>query len=364
MRKRLLIDDLSESTLKKMQRLRINDGFGRRTWGKWFDYRFKNELMKESSLQVVDNSTRDNMLIMWVKSFALNLTDIRAGKTITDIVPENAEAIDKGEKPHLGSAVIVGAGPSVWNHKHLDLLKEYVDSGKYKGIVCTTDRMLEPCLERGIIPEISVGVDGSPIIKKFYVNSLVEKYASQLKIVINTTTDHGVVEHLKKIGAPIYWFNPLYDDPHRSNESFTKLQRLMTETELHPNGVPAITAGGNAGCATWIIANNLLRRGNLALIGMDMGYPEGTNLEETPYFSALQYAPDPSGLIGQFYKKIYHPTFKTNAYVDKIFAHYRESWRGLVLKTMPWTKTVNCTEGGTLFGEGIECMKFVDWLKT
>jgi len=363
-RKKLIINDLSEATLQKMMRLRENDGFSDRTWGAWLNYKFKSELINENPSQVVTNSTRDLMLEMWIQNFAQNLADIREGCSISDLVPEGAEEIDVGKKSPLGPAVVVGAGPSIWSHKHLDVLADAINSGKYQGIICSTDRMLIPFLERGIVPYISLGVDGSPIIKKFYDHPLVERYASQIQAVLNTTTNRNVIEHCKRIGIKILWFNPLFDDPRRSNESFTKLQRIMTTTEKHPNGVCAMSAGGNAGTATWVVAHTLLRRGNIALIGMDMGYPEGTKLENTPYFSALQYAADPTGAIGKFYAKIYHPTFKSYAYTDSIFSHYRQSFKQMALKAPPWAETVNCTEGGTLWGERIKCMKFSTWLES
>ena len=363
-RKKLVITDLPEATWQKMVRLREADGFGLRTWGDWFAFHFRKVGINETDGDRININTRTSMFDMWAKNFGLNLPDILAGDTITDLVPENAEEIDAGKKPPQGPSIIVGAGPSIWNHKHLDVLKTAIEDGRYKGIVCATDRMLIPCLERGIVPFISAGVDGSPIIKKFYDHPLVEKYASQIRAVINATTEHSVIEHCKKIGVHIYWFNPMFDDPTMVNESFTKLQKAMATNERHPNGVPAMSCGGNAGTATWTLSHSLLRRSPNALIGFDMGYPEGTNLEDTPYFSALMDAPKPSAHVSTLYWPIYHPIFKTNAIVDHVFESYCASLKSAVLRTWPWCETVNCTEGGTLFGKRIKCMKFVDWIES
>jgi hypothetical protein len=354
--KKLIIPDLSDSTYEKIKRLRNDDGFGERTWGAWFNYRFKNESTDDSS-QVTDTETRDAMLSMWCLSFAKNIPELRSGNTITELVPVDPEK-------HNGPSLIVGAGPSIWKHKHLDLLQDAIKSGKYKGIVCATDKMLVPLLERNIIPEFTVGVDGSPIIKKFYDHPLVEKYGPQIKAVLSSTTDRIVTDVCIKNKVNIYWFNPLYDDPFRSNESFTKLQRLMTTTEKHPQGVVAMCCGGNCGCAAWTISHTLLRRANIALIGIDMGYPEGTNLEETPYFSCITQCEHPAAVVDRFYGKIYNPAFKTYCFVDKIFSKYRESWRSAALKLPAHIKTYNCSEEGSLFGERIICEKFSVWLKS
>lgn len=357
-RKKLVINDLPEATWQKMVRMREEDGFGLRTWGDWLAFFFRKTNINETRGDVINVNTKTQMFDLWAKNFGLNLPDILNGNTITDLVPENPDVAPKGP------SVIVGAGPSIWKHKHLDLLGETIKNGQYKGIVCATDRMLIPCLERGIIPFISAGVDGSPIIKKFYDHPIVEKYANQIKAVLNATTEHGVTEHCKKIGVHIYWFHPLFDDPTMVSESYTKLQKAMATNERHPNGVPAMACGGNAGTATWTLSHSLLRRSPNALIGFDMGYPEGTNLEHTPYFSALFGAPKPSAWVDTLYKEVYHPFFKTKALVDDVFNSYRAGFKNAVLRTPPWCETFNCSEGGTLWGERIKCMKFSTWLES
>ena len=43
---------------------------------------------------------------------------------------------------------MIGAGPSVKNNNHLELLSK----SHYKGTIVCTDRMLIPCLKNGITP--------------------------------------------------------------------------------------------------------------------------------------------------------------------------------------------------------------------
>ena len=154
-------------------------------------------------------------------------------------------------------------------------------------------------------------------------------------------------------------------DSYSTFESFTKLQNYMTKSPKNPKGSPAIACGGNCGAAAWVLTHSLLRRSPIALIGIDLGYPEGTPLTETGYYSCyMQSAGGDSGLaIGQ-YKKIFNPYFKCYAYVDKVFENYRKTWLSMAQRTELWARTCNCTEGGTLFGDRIESLPFKDWLES
>ena len=52
----------------------------------------------------------------------------------------------------------------------------------------------------------------------------------------------------------------------------------------------------------------------------------------------------------------------TLSLLDPVFDFYREAFLDLVLRTPKWTRTINSTEGGSLFGDRIENIKFVDFL--
>jgi hypothetical protein len=67
------------------------------------------------------------------------------------------------------------------------------------------------------------------------------------------------------------------------------------------------------------------------------------------------------------YKEFYHPTFRQKAYTDLVFYHYRQAFLSLQQSVKRWFRmyggTINCTEGGTLFGPGIKCMRFSEFLE-
>ena len=66
---------------------------------------------------------------------------------------------------------------------------------------------------------------------------------------------------------------------------------------------------------------------------------------------------------GYFFKKITNVDLKIKALSDPIFDFYREAFLDLVVRTPKWVRTINATEGGSLFGKGIKNMKFEEILK-
>jgi hypothetical protein len=105
-------------------------------------------------------------------------------------------------------------------------------------------------------------------------------FANGILIHNSVTVNHEVFQTVRKAGMNIFWFNPIFDD-WRQNESWTKLQVLMSTTDKYIRGVPRMSAGGNAGACAWIAALTLFHRSPIALIGIDFGYPKGTPLEQT-----------------------------------------------------------------------------------
>jgi hypothetical protein len=269
--------------------------------------------------------------------------------------------------PPSGSAIVVGRGPSLFKKGHLPMLAKAIEEGQYTGKVIASDGGLIPCLEAHVIPDVVVTVDGAPIIKKWFDHPLVKEYGSQMAWIVSITVSHEVYQLGINSGLKAYWFNPMFDD-WRQNESWTRLQRLLSRTSKYMRGIPAANAGGNAGACAWVMAMNLLHCAPVALIGIDLGYPEGTPLQDTHYYDRiLREAKGNVSIIKEAYPEFYHPVFKEKAYVDLVFYHYRQAFLSMQQSNPLWFKryggTINCTEGGTLFGQGITCMKFERFLK-
>ena len=355
-----LIAKLDDTTYAKLQKLK-EDKYPDKDWSEFFAYLCKDVKLTELSGDLISRATKENLMEMWVKNFSETLSYIKKGKTIAELVPPNPE------KAPLGPAIVVGAGPSVWKHKHLEMLAK-TDKAK-KLTVIPTDRMVAPCLKAGVTPDkfaewISVGVDGSPVISKWYDDPIVKEYGDKIKVCIITSTHPKVVKVLRKNKVKnVYWYNPIYDD-WRDNESYTRLQRIMTKSQKTPQGIPSLSCLGNAGAASWVLGHALLRKSPICLLGIDFGYEEGTPLEKTQYFSGfMETAHGNVELVKTAYKTYYNPYWKCKAITDPVFDHYRNAFLDSVKQTPSFVETYNCTEGGCIFGDGIPCMMFEDFLK-
>ncbi len=317
------LDDLTYKKLQKMKEEKFPDGAD---WEKFFVNLVRNVRLDELSGERISRATKENLWDLWCQNFAENLPYIRKGKTIAELVPQEPEKVPKG------ASIVIGAGPSVWKHKHLEMLAK----SDFKGVLCVTDRMVKPTLEAGCTPDkyegwYAVGVDGAPVIRKWWDGEIVKQWGLQIKACIITSTHPSVRKVLQKNKVDTYWFNPIFDD-WRDNESYTRLQLMMTKSKKNPKGVPSLSCLGNSGSACWVLAHALLRRSPICLIGIDFSWEEDAPLEKTQYFSTfLRVAGGNVELARQAYKRIYNP--------------------------------YNATMGGCLFGEGLYCIKFEDFLE-
>lgn len=382
---------ISYMTLRKLRSLKSRH-VGNKSWPEFLEYLVRDIQLNPTIHEQVAEGTARTLLPVWMKNYAENLPYIRYGDTVNirkpeeyhqqtyaDLVesaplletdPEYATATGtigevqntKIKNPPKGSAIVVGRGPSLFKNKHCELLAK----SNYSGLIVTSDGGLIPLLEAGVVPDVIVTVDGATIIKKYFDHPLVKRHGSAMKLILTVTASHEVYLTAKEAGIQIYWFNPIFDD-WRANESWTRLQVLMSRTDKYDRGVPRIQAGGNAGACAWIVAMSVFKRSPVALIGIDFGYPEGTKLENTQYYSnVLRISKGDPSIIKKAYPQFYHPIWQARAYCDLVFYHYRQAFLELQESTELWYRlyggTINCTEGGTLWGNDIKCMRFEEFL--
>ena len=98
---------------------------------------FQNE-MEESMMKIHSESFDD-----WVQNFAINL------ENIWEEPSAKALETDKNHKQKNNSAVVIGRGPSIKKHGHLELLAK----SNYNGSIICTDGSLINALKSGITPE-------------------------------------------------------------------------------------------------------------------------------------------------------------------------------------------------------------------
>lgn len=341
---------VNDATFQRLMRLKIDDGFEDKTWTEWLDHVSRKVDLYPTDGKTINRGT-SGLMPLWMKNFADNIPRIRDGKNIRELVSPGIAV------PPNHRIIVVGRGPSIFKKKHLELLAK---SG-YKGDVITTDGMLIECLKNGVVPTYVASLDGNPICKKWFDDPIVDEHAPKIKALLCSQVNIETYQRAKQAGLDIYWFNPNYDDVE-VRDSLTKMQLYMTMSPKNPGGSLGVECKGNVGSFSVIFCWSALKKMDVCLIGMDMGYPVDMPLEETYYYSkALDYL----GVLeaNTNYEKVYHPVFKTESRIDPVFKQYRATLLDAFYKKPKWARICNCSEGGTIFHQNVECIKFEEWLK-
>lgn len=366
----LIAKGLSDTFMAKLRKRKEGDGFKDKDWAEWLMFLVKDERIEGTPRELMQSHTANALLLTWCQNFSQNLPEMNGpgAKMISDLVPERIKTNPDEERDRPeGTAIVIGRGPSVFKHNHLKMLAE----SDYAGTILATDGMLIECLRAGVTPDryrnfLSVSVDGNrELIRRWYDDPLVDKYGKGIKAVLTTSVAHNVYERCAEAGIDIHWFHPLFDD-WRRNESFSKIMTLMTTTDKHDHGIAKVACGGNAGSTAWIFSHTLLRHAPTCLIGFDFGYPEGTPLSQTPYYSTLiRVAKGDVDAIKSAYREIVNPNGE-KAFADAVFWNYREAFLELSKAiNHNFLPTWNCTEGGTLYeptGELVKWATFKEFL--
>ena len=281
------------------------------------------------------------------------------------------------------TALIVSGGPSLRIVNHLKQIKNHEE----KIIIISTDGSLFYLLENKIIPDLVVSLDPHPtrILRWFgdknlnkkklkkdnyfrsqdidikfkneintnkKVLSLTKKFGKKLNIALCTSAPENVVKRLVEIKSNIFWWNPFLDNPEAKGS--------LSQTLFNLNQLPLINSGGNVGSASWMIAANVINCKNIGMIGMDFSYYMNTKIQQTQYYGILKKT---FGIkyINKFYKKIYNPIYRKYFYTDYVYNWYKNIFLEMI--SCSKNNTINCTEGGVLFGKNIKNMKLKDFLK-
>ena len=169
----------------------------------------------------------------------------------------------------------------------------------------------------------------------------------------------------------IHWIHSLFDY-HLGEKSFNQISATMVRAKNHLNGLPAIQTGGNAGTSAWFVSWRILKYSNVILIGIDHGWDENDSKEKIiSHGRSEDYLKNKGKIeidmneekIDKLFKKIHNPEFNSNCIVDPLFQFYRNALMEFVARSPSWVTTINATEGGSIFGERITCLKFRDCLK-
>lgn len=296
-------------------------------------------------------------------------------ETILENSRRNAPHIQKtlrDVRPTALPVCVVSAGPSLYRRQLLQRIRDH----QFAGTIVATDGAYLQCLRAGITPDYVVTIDPHPtrIVRWFGDPDLAENTkgddyfqrqdldmaargasvvtnnanidlvnAHPAKLVIATSAASNVVARTSEFER--YWFCPLVD----GCEDGSITQQMVAAT-----GAPALNTGGTVGTAAWAYAHCILGATNIAVVGMDYGYPAGTPLTNTQEWNLLKEHQD----VEDFYPAITGPWGE--CYTSPTYYWYRQNFFDLLEAAD--ARITNCTEGGILFGPRVDCKSIEEWL--
>jgi len=311
--------------------------------------------------QIVENSR-------WNKQFI--------EKTIRDIPKPQGKKAD--------CAIVVSAGPSLYKNNILARIK----ATGFQGSIIAIDGSYVRSLKAGLVPNYVLTLDphptrlvrwfGDPDFEKnmegddyfsrqdldiaFRNNSieenrrniaLVNEYGKGSKLIICSTAPRNVVERTRAVGFDAYWWAPLVDNPENKDS--------LTRTIVRETGLPAMNTGGTVGTAAWVFALMALKIPRIAVVGMDLGYykADTSYLQTQTYYSLRDRVGEDK--IQEYFPEITYPATGEKFYTDPTYYWYRSNLLDLLAASK--STLYNCTGGGTLVGDGVECLEIEDFCK-
>ena len=316
----------------------------------------REKTVKETLEDVLEKEAYKKYYDDWIRNFALNLENIWNGHSARELVTQ--------KENDSSSAIVIGRGPSLVKHQHLQLLAK----SKYNGTIICSDGSLQNVLKAGITPSkfkkfFVITIDSQEDQLNLYTVPIVKKYGEGIKCILSTTVPVTTYDVIKKAGIEIYWIHTLFDY-NKGKASFNYISDVMTRSRNHERGLPGIQTGGNVGTSAWVVAWSILKCNPVALIGIDLGYlPEASWEEICNYHKLPKDIYKDSKIFKKAFPTVYNPDFKCYCKQDPKFQLYSNALKEFIPKASKFVKTINATEGGSLFGEGIECMIFKKFLE-
>jgi len=354
---------IDESTLKKLLKEKQNSGFESKSWDEWFNWVFKTKSNNNSQQimeKVVYKFFHENDFDEWISNFALNLNNIWNESSARDLDP----TVDRTYDMKNHSAIVIGKGPSLKKNNHLEQLRK----SDYKGTIICTDGALINILNSGVTPDLFpkfyvVTIEPYKIQTKLYDDPIVEKFGPKINGIFSTLTHPDAVSKARKSGIKINWLHTLFDY-NEGKKSVNNISSLMVRAKKN-RGLPAIQTGGNVGTSCWFVGWKILKCATISLIGMNQGWEEDDSIETIMSHGNMFEPPKidkQSEIFKKLFPKIHNPEFNCNCILDPIFQYYRSALKEFIARSPSEITTINATEGGSLFGDKINCVSFSNFL--
>lgn len=297
----------------------------------------------------------------WIQNFALNLNSIWSGHSANEL--SNVLRNNRGK---LSSAIIIGRGPSLKKHNHLKILAD----SNYRGNIICCDGALINSLKEGITPDkfprfYVTSIEPYKRIEKYLDDEIVRRYGEKISIILPSIADPNVVEIARNAKMKIFWMHLLFDY-NEGKKSFNYISAHMVRAKNHINGLPAIQTGANVGTASWFVGWKIMKIPTICIIGINHGWEDDDPIEKIlshGYENKHKSISVNSKNIARFTKRIYNPDFQCYCIQDPIYYFYSQIFKEFITRSPTWVKTINATEGGSIFGTRIYSMKLKDFLK-
>ncbi|MAV94381.1 MAG: hypothetical protein CMA31_01675 [Euryarchaeota archaeon] len=355
--------EIEEKTLEQLLQLKENDGFKNKSWDEWFRFSFKIK-SKSTVNEIIENVEErffdDNHFDRYVKNFTLNLEQISKQPSARILDPEH-----NSEKLQTESAIVIGRGPSMKKHNHLDILAK----SNFDGCIVCTDGALIKTLESGVTPEkfpnfFVVTVDTEEDEVDFFDDKIVDKYGGQINGIFSVLVDPKVIKRAIDAKIKIHWIHPLFDLQY-GKKSFNSISALIVRTKKEGVGLPAIQTGGNVGTASWFVGWQILKCKTVGLIGINHGWEEDDTWETIISHGNVINPGEldkESETFKKLFPKIFNPDFNSYCILDPTFQYYSNALKEFISRAPKHVNTINATEGGSIFGDRITSMKLEDFL--
>lgn len=285
--------------------------------------------MENSIVDILGKNTMQLKLGLWASNIRENLQEINNSKDITDI-------------PKIkGASLCIANGESL--NLHLD------EINKFKGIIFSCERNIIKLLEKDIVPNYMVCIDGDPIMEKFIDNHIIDKYSDKIIGIFTTTVSPNILKRWK--GEKVF-FNAWLDNVTEVKSVSLVFQQLTRKSICH--------TGGNCGTTLWFLAH-FLESNPIVLLGLDLAYPINIpDLSYTSIWDAIKHLPREE--ILNYFRRETNP-FRNTIITDYVWEGFKDSWNTWI-KEMNNITTIQCSDYTIVHKEPLKIMTFKEYLNT
>jgi len=225
------------------------------------------------------------------------------------------------EPKNTKSAILLGAGPSLYRNNHLELLA----ASNYKGLIMIPEIIAKKTLEKGITPDkfnISYfTLEENFDVSEFLNFEIVEKYADKITVYCSSRTIEKSKAFIER-----FFRRMVQIDRKEANES-SNVGLFMLSVVFHELGI-----------------------NHVCLVGMD----HSTHEWETEKIDRN------SEIYKLCFKEIHNEFAGVTAVLNPIHQVWHEQFYYFLEKYFKNVKIINCTEGGSL--TELKQVRLRDWL--